>query len=109
MPSLRSTEATVLMAAVAPSLYRSPSFPFPIVCLSTFISGPSLFYGFWRGTLVSCLSPSVFHRSTDPHRLHAALFAILVYFVTFLLFITYIISALYNVLFPHYLSHLTEI
>ncbi|KAH9045742.1 hypothetical protein EDB85DRAFT_56044 [Lactarius pseudohatsudake] len=109
MPSLRSTKAVVLMAAVAPSLYRFSSFPFPIVCVFTFISGPSLFYGFWRGTLVSCLLPPVFHRLTDPHRLHAALFAILVYFVIFLLFITYIISALYNVLFPHCLSHLNEI
>jgi hypothetical protein len=71
MPSPRSTKAVVLVPASALPL------SFPIVCVLTFnlltLSFPRILE---RDT---CLSP--FPRSTDPHRLHAALFAIfLVYF-----------------------------
>jgi len=90
-PHPRSTKAAVLIAASASLIL----FPFPIVSVH-FPSGLS-FYGFWRGTLVSCLFPVY---STDPHRLHAALFAIFLVYFDIFLFTTRIISTLYNVPLP---------
>src|SRR6266702_3623375 len=76
-----------------------PPFPSPIVCVHLpFISGPSLFYGFWRGTLAfpSCIPP--FNRSSSParcticHLLGVLCHISVVYY--------YIISALFNVPLP---------
>jgi len=101
VPSPHSTKAAVLVAVIAPLLYRSlpPPFPSSIVCVHLpFISGPSLFYGFWRGTLAFPLCIPPFNRSSSParcticHLLGVLCHISVVYY--------YIISALFNVPLP---------